>query len=259
MDPIIVQKTATATTTLIDSQPGEADGTFIAKVSVYSIKDLHGDVMEPGSFKKSLDGLMKSGKQLPAVWAHQFSNPQMFLGKYFEWEDNDSELILKGRLNLAWPTAKMVHELYKEGLVDQFSWSGRVSDYDLIEKGDEFFDEENEWMNGARIKEVDLWEAGPTFRGANPETALVGVKTLLVPGSAAVQAKASGDLMDALRDVHSKIGKALASADSTAAEKDESANSGASTLQESPGTSGSTDQAAELKPTTRALLALANI
>lgn len=245
MDPIIVQKTATATTSLLEQ--GEPEGTFLAKVSVYSIKDLHGDVMEPGSFAKSLNDRLEKESPLPAVWAHQFHNPQMFLGKYFEWDDTDTDLVLKGRLNLSWPMAKQVHELYREGLVKEFSWSGRVKDYELIEKGDEFFDEENEWANGARIKEVDLWEAGPTFKGANPETELMGVKTL-ASGLKTVQMKRGEELLTALKDVHSKLADVLASADTPKEKQD----SGTSTLQLS-------DQAAELKPTTRALLALANI
>lgn len=169
-DPIFVQKQATATMSLVTDEP---DGTFEALVSAFGNKDSQGDVTEKGSFLESL-GARKSA--LPAVWSHQFNNPDMFLGKYFEHEETDAGLRLKGRLNLAWPMGQRVYELYKEELVTQFSWSGRVEDYKLIEKGDPLFDEEKEWLNGARILKVDLWEAGPTFRGANPETELLSVK-----------------------------------------------------------------------------------
>lgn len=240
MDPFI-QKIASAATRLVDHEP---DGTFEAVVSVFGNKDLQGDVMEPGAFKKSLSAWAKKGRPIPAVWGHQFHNPDMFLGKYLEQEETEDSLRLKGRLNLSWPVAQRVYELYKEELITEFSWSGRVTSFAPIEKGDEFFDEENPWKNGARIKEVDLWEAGPTFKGANPATELLSVKQ--ATGLSVVR-RDTADVLATLRDVHAQIGKAIASADNSG-EKEDSADS---TLQK--------DQAAELSPRTRALLALVNL
>lgn len=173
VNPIFVQKAAAASTALVSDEP---DGTFEAIVSAFGNKDSQGDVTEKGAFVESLGKRTAKGSHLPAVWSHQFNNPEMFIGKYFEHEETETGLRLKGRLNLAWAMGQRVYELYKEGLVTEFSWSGRVEDYKVIEKGDPLFDEEKEWLNGARILKVDLWEAGPTFRGANPATELLSVK-----------------------------------------------------------------------------------
>lgn len=251
MDPIFVQKLAVAKSQLIEDD-NTPEGTFEAIVSVFGNKDNQGDVVEPGAFKKSLSSWAKSGKPIPVVWSHQFHNPDMFLGKYFEQEETEAGLRLKARLNLSWPMGQRVYELYKEGLVGEFSWSGRVLDYDRIEKGDEFFDEENEWKNGARIKQIDLWEAGPTFKGANPETQLLGVKASAGLSVARKEAL-TPELLEVLRDVREKIGSAIDLADTSETEAGETDPPGG------PNTNDRTRKSAVLSPRTRALLALQNL
>lgn len=253
MDPIFVQKLAVAKSQLVvgDDVP---EGTFEAIVSVFGNKDNQGDVVENGAFKKTLGAWQKAGKPIPAIWSHQFHNPDMFLGKYTEAGEEDGGLRLKGRLNLAWPVAQRVYELYKEDLVGEFSWSGRVLDYARIEKGDEFFDEENPWKNGARIKQIDLWEAGPTFKGANSETQLLGVKASAGLSVARKGEALTPELLEVLRDVREKIGSAIDLADTSKTDQTETGSSGVSNTDDRTRKS-----AVVLSPRTRALLALQNI
>lgn len=250
---VFVQKVANATAQLVMKADNDDDtGTFEAIVSVFGVKDLQGDVVEPGAFSKTLKGFGKE-KALPAVWSHQFHNPDMFLGKYLEAEENDNHLRLVGKLNMDYPMGQRVHSLMKDGLVRQFSWSGRVQDFDPIEKGDDLYDEENEWMNGARIKEIDLWEAGPTFRGANSETALLGVKTasgLSVMRKAETQTPEAANV---LRDIREKLSDAIALADSAKTDNGESDSGSA------PNTDAKVRKSAVLNPAQRALLALYSI
>lgn len=240
MDPIFVQKTATATTGLVTDEPA---GTFTALVSVFGNKDRQGDIVMPGAFQKTLKTWAKKGTPIPAVWSHQFNNPDMFLGKYFEQDETEAGLLLKGRLNLRWDMAQKVYELYQEDLVSEFSWSGRVVDFDEIGEKDDAYDEDNPWMNGARIKEVDLWEAGPTFKGANPDTELLGVKSLQ-----AVRA----EYLKAFR----KSVEGENSGEGTETGTGTEQISGDSTVSVNPDTGAADSKAVELSPRTRALLAL---
>lgn len=243
MDPIFVQKTASASTSLVTDEPA---GTFTALVSVFGNKDRQGDIVMPGSFKKTLAAWAKKG-HIPAVWSHQFHNPDMFLGKYFDQDETEQGLLLKGRLNLRWDMAQKVYELYEEGLVSEFSWSGRVEDFDPIEEKDDDYDEDNPWLNGARIKAVDLWEAGPTFKGANPETELLGVKSL--------QALRT-EYLKATNTATTKNAEGENGGEGSETENQPKQNPADSTLSVTPGDGEQQEKAAELSPRTRALLAL---
>lgn len=255
MEPLFVQKFAVAKTGLVEHEP---DGTFEALVSVFGNKDSQGDVTELGAFKKSLTARYKAGGSLPAVWSHQFHNPEMFLGKYTDWEETDSGLVLKGRLNLNWSVARQVYELYKEQLVTEFSWSGRVEDYDRIEKGDDLFDEENEWMNGARIKQVDLWEAGPTFKGANPQTELLSVKNT---GALSFAAAKEGrvlrtEYVDVLKNARDLLTGVIESVDKSSDAETDGQKSTDSNVVVNPADAGGQVRKAVLDPRTRARMSL---
>lgn len=258
MDPIFVQKAALTTTTLV---PDEPEGTFTAKVSAFGNKDSQGDVTEYGAFFKSLTERYKAGKFLPAVWSHQFHNPEMFVGKYMDWDEQESGLLLKGRLNLSWGMARQVYELYKEDLVTEFSWSGRVEEYDRIEKGDPLFDEEREWLNGARIKQVDLWEAGPTFKGANPQTELLSVKQISNLSVVAKEGRVlRSEYVDVLKDAIGMLSGVVESVEKSAkpnVDETDEQKSGPSNLETNPASAGGqVRKAVQLDPRTRARLSL---
>ena len=128
--------------------------------------------MEPGCFERTLAEWVLKARPIPVVWSHQFSDPFSILGKYLEQEETDAGLRMKGKLNLGWEKAKQVHELMLDELIVEFSISGMVRDYEFIED-----DDEDSWWPGMRVKDIDLWEAGPCFKGMNPETELISVKS----------------------------------------------------------------------------------
>lgn len=195
---------------------GDPEGTFVALVSVFGNEDSYGDVVEKGAFTKTLAEWIVKGNPIPAVWSHQFSDPDNILGYYSEAEETDEGLRLKGHLDLGHPRAARVHQLMKSGLLTEFSWSGEVTKYEAI-------DEDDKWGWGPmRIKEVDLWEAGPCFKGANPNTELVSVKSNGQISGELLRAKAGRVLsqknLDALKDARDAINEVL----KTAEEPDES-------------------------------------
>src|SRR5690606_31080690 len=150
-------------------------GTFEAIVSVFGNEDHHGDIVEAGAFADSINEWAASGDPLPVMWSHQYGNIDSILGHYVEAEETDVGLKLKGVLDLEHPTAVRAYNLMRRRLIKEFSWSGEVLEYEVIEPEDP--DDIWSWMfAGVKILKVDLWEAGPCFKGANPETQLLGIK-----------------------------------------------------------------------------------
>jgi HK97 family phage prohead protease len=178
MKPEIPINKIWAAKTTAYSEPDKR-GQFEAYVSVFGNKDSQGDIVEPGAFTKTLAEWVVKGRPIPTVWSHQFNDPESILGEYKEAKETDTGLRLVGQLELGWAKAQRVYELMERDLVAEFSFSGKVRDYELIEVDK---DEESEdpwaWLfPGMRIKDIDLWEAGPCFKGANPETELLNVKS----------------------------------------------------------------------------------
>lgn len=219
MDPVLISKTFVAKAEAT-STPGE----FIALVSAFGNEDSQGDVVEKGAFTKTLAEWIVKGRPMPVVWAHQFHDIDMFLGKYVEAEETDAGLRLKGLLDMDHAPAARVHKLMEQGLIVEFSISGMVRDYELIEK-----DDDESWWPSMVIKDIDLWEAGPCFKGANDQTELISVKTDgRLTGSLGRISKAGRVLaqkhVDSLIEAHAKIGEIIAAAET--APSDDAAKTG---------------------------------
>lgn len=165
-----VQKTFKAKVTP-QTGPDVERGTFTALVSVFGNTDSYGDVVEAGAFTKTLAEWIVKGRQIPIVWSHKFSDLDMILGGYTAAEETGEGLLLTGKLDISHPPAARVHDLMERGLITEFSWSGEVREYALLE------DDEDSWWAAMSIRDVDLWEAGPCFKGANPDTELLSIKT----------------------------------------------------------------------------------
>lgn len=170
MEPVLFSKMFTAKA--VASKDPERRGEFTALVSAFGNEDSQGDVIEAGAFKKSLAEWVIKDRPIPVVWSHQFSDPESILGWYTASEETDDGLLMTGQLELSWAKAQRVYELMEKGLIVEFSISGKVRDYELIED-----DDEDSWWPSMKIKDIDLWEAGPCFKGANPETELLSVKS----------------------------------------------------------------------------------
>lgn len=173
--PIPVMKNHAARfKTIADQQPGA----FEAIVSVYDNTDLHGDIVTAGAFDDTIKAWKGRGQPTPLVWSHQYSEVESIIGEITGLTSTDKGLQISGHFHLDQPKAARVHDLMKKGIITEFSWSGEVLEYEFIEKDDDD-DEEDIWawlFPGIKIKKVDLWEAGPCFKGANPDTELLSIK-----------------------------------------------------------------------------------
>lgn len=161
----VVHKTARAVVTKVDDGSDGGPGGFDALVAVFGNEDSAGDVVVAGAFADSLKA--RGDKPFPVLWSHQFHDDTAILGTATA-EETDAGLVFHATF-LDTERAQNIRALMVAGVVDEFSWSGLVKAGAWIdpEDGDGYYE----------IRSVDLWEAGPCFKGANPETELLGVKS----------------------------------------------------------------------------------
>lgn len=233
-----VYKTATATVTKVES---EGNGGFEALVAVFDTIDSQGDKVLKGAFTDAL----KTRALWPVVWSHQFHDDSAILGKATATE-TDAGLVFKADF-LGTDRAQHVRALMQEGLITQFSWSGKILEGGWIDSEEDGYYYE--------LRKVDLWEAGPCFVGANEDTELLGLKAG-IDRLAATKTMAR-DHVDVLKAIRSSIDEVLA--DSAKAQKDPAQEPDLPTPPgETPGTQDALADAGAfvVSPTLKARLAL---
>ncbi|SCX05945.1 HK97 family phage prohead protease [Mycolicibacterium fluoranthenivorans] len=162
---------------------GLEEGEFLAYASVFGVKDLDGDVVEPTAFDKTLAEWKSSDNLLPMLWGHNTSDPDMNLGDFPSAEVDEHGLLVKGRIDLEGPKGPQAYRLIKGGRVRQLSYSYRITKGEyVIPRGEENADKEPYF----RIDEVDLFEISLVQIGANQETEILAVKA----ATGALQTKA---------------------------------------------------------------------
>lgn len=215
--PVQVLKTFTAKVDA-SAKDGDAPGTIRALVSAFGVEDSAGDIVEAGAFTKTIhEWALKEGRAIPLVWSHQFRDVDNILGEITEMTETEKGLEIVATFDLDQPRAKRVYELMQRGLIAEFSWSGLVREYELIEDDDA-------WWPSMKILDVDFWEAGPCFKGANPDTELLSIKADGTIGGL-LREKAGRVLSqpnyDALKSAYEAIGEVLAKAEPVEDEDDE--------------------------------------
>lgn len=161
------------------AEPKEAGepGEFVALVSAFGNVDAHGDVIRQGAFTKTLAEWVVKDRPIPTVWSHQWDEPDSFIGEYTDAQETEQGLLLAGILDVDTnPRAARIWDLMKRRRIVEFSIGGRVRDYELVEKDDGTVE--------LHITDLDLFEAGPCFKGANSQTELVSVKNRVLANSA---------------------------------------------------------------------------
>lgn len=161
-------KSFNANVKAVGTADGLGDGQFTALVAVFGNKDHGGDVIVPGAFAESLEDWEASGDAIPAIWSHQWSDPFAHIGWSLSAAETADGLLVTAQLDLENPTALQTYKLLKQRRVKEFSFG-----YDVVDGGyvtqdeDEFFE----------LRKLNLIEFGPTLKGMNPETQLLGTKS----------------------------------------------------------------------------------
>lgn len=140
-------------------------GTFEALVSVFGNVDVVGDKVMPGAFTKSLETWQESGDPIPVIWSHEWDNPFAHIGKVLKAVETDAGLQVTGQLDMAKPFAAQVYDLMAERRIREMSFA-----YDILNSAPT--------KEALELRELELIEVGPTLKGANPATQLIGVKAM---------------------------------------------------------------------------------
>lgn len=198
---------------------GDESGVFEALVSVFDVKDSYGDVVVYGAFTKTLSEWEASGSPIPCYWSHRMDDPDYNIGHVVDAREVPASAQSKGglwvkvQLDLSSSKAQQVHRLLKGRRVTQFSFA-----YDIIDAAAATSEELGEYLE---LRQLQLYEVGPTPIGANQETELLTVKS--AAARLAAEAKAGRVISTKnegeLRAAHEAIGRVLAALDTDDQEK----------------------------------------
>lgn len=134
------------------------DGQFEGYASVFNNVDAHGDIIEPGAFKKTI---REQKGQVPILWQHDPYEP---IGISLELEEDDHGLRTRGQLVLDTQRGAEAYALLKRQALRGLSIGYSAIKY-LIEREDPDV--------RRRLKELRLWEYSPVTFPAN-RLAVVG-------------------------------------------------------------------------------------
>lgn len=167
-------------------------GRFEAYVSTFGNVDRGGDRIMPGAFDSTLANWKASGDPIPLIWSHDWGNPNAVIGSIDPADTvvNDKGLKVIGEIDLTNEFAKQVHSLMKRRLVKEFSFGYEIKQDELADDG------------ATNLLELDIIEIGPTLKGMNPDTELLGVKSAL---EAAAHGGDAPDQMKALQEMHDRL------------------------------------------------------
>lgn len=197
------------------------EGIFEAVVAVFGNKDSYGDVIIAGAFAETLNEWAAKGDPIPSYWSHRMDDPDYNIGYVKEAREllpgdpllpehlkSLGGLWVKTQLDLDEEAkkARQVHRLLKGRRVTQFSFA-----YDVRAGAWAKSDELGEYYE---LRNLHLYEVGPTPIGANQETDLLAVKSAAtVADHLAVGLKAGRTLSakneSELRTAHDSIGRVL--------------------------------------------------
>lgn len=139
-------------------------GEFEAYGSAFGVKDLGGDIVLPGAFKKSLAAWAQKGALPALLWQHKQDEP---IGIYTEMREDAYGLWMKGKLLVdADPLAKRAHAHMVAGSLTGFSIGYIAADWEYDSAKEAFL-----------IKEADLWEVSLVTFPMNESARLQDVKT----------------------------------------------------------------------------------
>lgn len=136
-------------------------GSFSGYASAYTVDQQH-DIIEPGAFQKSLQGIYEDVGMPKMLWQHDPSQP---IGKWESIREDTQGLYVEGRLFLELPKAKEAYVLLKERVVDGLSIGFEVVRANRTEKG-------------RRLQEVKLHEISLVTFPANGKARVHQVKKI---------------------------------------------------------------------------------
>lgn len=161
-----------------DDQPG----TFEAHVAVFDNVDYIGDRIRPGAFRKTIEAWRASGTLMPFMLHHNTRSLEVGAVQAM----TEDEIGLRVKVGLFVGKSAEADTLYASmvaGVKQEFSIGYSVIEAEtVVEDSEHVLD----------LLELDLFEASKVFRGMNPLTGLVDVKSNVPPIATSNNATVAG-------------------------------------------------------------------
>lgn len=175
---------------------GLAEGEFIGYASVFGNKDSYGDVVIAGAFTNTLAEWERKGVPIPLLWGHNTSDPDFNLGELVTAAEDDHGLKVHGKLDMESPKSAQTYRLLKSGRVNQMSFAYKVIDGAYIQPEGEG----KTWRDAFyELRELELYEVSIVPIGANQDTEILAVKSVVGSLAAKAGRSLSAKNEDALR------------------------------------------------------------
>lgn len=165
--PLEVQKRFTVAKLATGDEDG-TPGSFTAHVSAFGVLDYQGEIVDKGAY---LDSIKRfgDGEKILLYWSHDYSDIKSLIGEVSAIEETGEHLKIDGLLDVEDnDVAAKVYGHMLKGRLKEFSVGGMVDDWAV--EGDDA-------DSAFHIKALDLWEVSVCFKGANPKTELLSVKS----------------------------------------------------------------------------------
>ena len=164
-------------------------GQVEALVSVFGNVDYGGDRIVKGAFARSIKEWKANGDPIPVVFSHQWGDLWSHIGVVDDLEETEKGLLARYTLDVKDnPAAAQVYRLMKRRSLKEHSFAYGIKDSSVVKGG----------VN--ELRDLDIFEVGPTLKGVNPDTELLSVKSALQEADRK-HAKATGSHVIASHDV----------------------------------------------------------
>ena len=159
----VLRKSYPVTLKTLEGEKGKVE----AIVSVFGNVDLGGDRVVKGAFAKSIGKWEESGKPVPVIFNHDWSDLWSHIGAVESLEETEQGLKAVYTLDIDDnPAAAQVYRLMKRGSLKEHSFA-----YTVVK--------DRQTKDATELLELDIIEVGPTLKGMNPDTEVLAVKSAL--------------------------------------------------------------------------------
>lgn len=174
-------------------EDGLEEGQFLVYPSTFTrTPDSYGDVVAPGAFLDTIKAWEESGNTLPGLFGHRLDDPDFYVASALEMGEDEHGWWVKGEFDMESPKGPQVHRLVKGGRLNQLSFAFDIEDEGQVELED--------GVKANELRKLKVYEFSFVPIGANQDTSVVAIKSLVAGLAAGAELKA-GRVLSAKNEV----------------------------------------------------------